>query len=96
MEQASFIAADQRDQGLQKLRTLTIASLLGGTSLLAFFWGLAAATIPGQSDAGTTASAGTSAATTPSLSGEDQFQHPDDGSFSSGAGAPHVVSGGSR
>ncbi|HEV2029546.1 MAG TPA: hypothetical protein VGS16_13625 [Candidatus Dormibacteraeota bacterium] len=85
------ILVEQRNDGLQKLRDLTIASFCWALGLLAVFSVIAAVTIPGQS---TTAS---NSATSP-VTDTGQLQGPVDGSFqpAGGGGAPLVVSGGSR
>jgi hypothetical protein len=98
----------QRDRSLQRLRDLTYAIAAGAAGLLGVFSIIAAASVPGQSDAGATASTDPTA-TGPnqssfsqpqggvSTTGGGEFQRPGQGSFSqAGGAAPHVVSGGSR
>jgi hypothetical protein len=85
------ILIEQRNDGLQKLRDLTIASFCWALGLLAVFSVIAAVTIPGQS-----ASASTSA--TSPVTDTGQLQGPVEGSFRpvGGSGVPLAVSGGSR
>jgi hypothetical protein len=85
------ILIEQRDDGLQKLRDLTIASFCWALGLLAVFSVIAAVTIPGQST--TSTSSATSSATD-----TGQLQAPDEGSFQPAGGGrvPLAVSGGSR
>jgi len=98
----------QRDRSLQRLRDLTYAIAAGAAGLLGVFSIIAAVSVPGQTDAGGTASTGTTA-TDPnqsifslpaggvSTTGGGEFQRPGQGSVSQGgSAAPHVVSGGSR
>ena len=87
----SNILIDQRDDGLQKLRDLTIASFCWALGLLAVFSVIAAVTIPGQST--TAASRATSAATD-----TGQLQGPAEGSFRpvGGSGVPLVARSSSR
>lgn len=87
----SNILIEQRDDGLQKLRDLTIATFCWALGLLAVFSVIAAVTIPGQS-----ATASTTAASQVTDSG--QLQGPDEGSLqpAGGGAVPLAVSGGSR
>jgi hypothetical protein len=91
---------EQRDRSLKLLRDLTFAFAAGGAALLGLFSILAAATVPGQSDSGATASTASTGTTTTSddnssSSGTSQSQ-PGQGSFGPGFGQPIAVSGGSR
>lgn len=98
----------QRDLSLQRLRDLTFAIGAGAAGLLGVFSIVAAVSVPGQSDAGATASADTTAAGpnqagfsqpagSVSTTGGGEFQRPGQRSVSqAGSSAPHVVSGGSR
>ena len=84
------ILIDQRNDGLEKLRALTIASFCWALGLLAVFSVIAAVTIPGQS---TTAA---NTVTSPVTDSGD-LQGPVAGSLQAAAGSPpFVVSGGSR
>jgi hypothetical protein len=92
---------EQRDRSLKLLRDLTFAFAAGGAALLGVFSIVAAATVPGQSDSGATASTASTGSTTTSddnesSTGPSRVQAPSQGSFGPGAGAPIVVSGGSR
>ena len=81
---------EQRNDGLQRLRDLTIASFCWALGMLAVFSVIAAVTIPGQG--AVAPSSATSSATD-----AGQLQGPEDGSFRpAGGGMPVAVSGGSR
>jgi hypothetical protein len=86
------VLIEQRDDGLQKLRDLTIATFCWALGLLAVFSVIAAVTIPGQSNTAASSSA------TSSITDDGQLQGPVDGAFQPAVsgGAPLVVTGGSR
>lgn len=86
MVEAQTLSGVERDRGLERLRTWTIAGVWGAAALVVAFSLMAAAGIPGHSSS---ASASTSG-------GNDPFQTPLSGSFGSGGGGrPFAVSGGS-
>jgi len=91
---------EQRDRSLKLLRDLTFAFAAGGAALLGLFSIVAAATVPGQSDSGATASTASTGTTTTSddnSSSSDSSQvPPSQGSLGPGFGQPIAVSGGSR
>jgi hypothetical protein len=91
MPRQPSLLIEQRDEGFQKLRDLTVATFCWALGLLAAFSVIAAVTIPGQ---GTTAS---TSATNP-VTDTGQLQGPVAGSFqpAGGGAGPLVVSGGSR
>jgi len=90
-----------RDLSLQRLRDLTFATAAGAAGLLGVFSIVAAATVPGHSDAGATASTdptqSSSTSTGSTYTGGDDLQPPVQAPVvQAGASVPHVVSGGSR
>ena len=90
-------AIEQRDQALEKLGDLTRACLFVATALLAAFSVIAAATIPGQSQA--TASSSTNpgdTSTTQTADSSQRLQGLPGGSLHRSAGRPVAVSGGSH
>jgi hypothetical protein len=95
----------QRDLSLQRLRDLTYAIAAGAAGLLGLFSIVAAATVPGQTDGGATATTATNSnqagfsqpAGGVTTTGGGEFQRPAQGAVSqAGSGPPNVVSGGSR
>lgn len=87
---AQTLSGADRDRGLERLRTWTIAGVWGVAALAVAFSLLAAAGIPGRNSSG---SASTSGGFNPFQS---QPQPPSNGSFGSGGGGrPFAVSGGS-
>jgi hypothetical protein len=92
--QSVFDPLEQRERGLELLRDLTLACVLGAAGLLIAFSFIAAVSIPGQ------AAKDSAAATAQPLSASDDqgtpIQAPGPGSVTTGGGTPVVVSGGSR
>lgn len=86
-------AGVERDRGLERLRTLTVASVLGAAGLAAALSVMAASTIPGHTNPGS-ASPNT-ASTNAQAQGQDQSLAPFGGFVGVGGGTPHAVSGGS-
>jgi len=90
----------QRDRGLDRLRTLTIATAVGATGLAAVLSIVAATTIPGQSSGGAAnppvQGDGQSASQIQYVNQGDQGQNPFAGIFAGGGSAPVAVSGGSH
>jgi hypothetical protein len=89
VEARTFSAGD-RDRGLDRLRTLTIAGVLAAAALTVAFSLLAAVGIPGGNDLSSVSTFG----------GDDSFQNPPQSfpgrSFGpDGGGRPVVVTGGS-
>ena len=87
---AQTLSGAERDRGLERLRTWTIAAIWGAAALAVALSFLAAAGIPGHTSSGSASTSG----------GDSLFQNqpqpPSIGSFgTSGGGRPFVVSGGS-
>jgi hypothetical protein len=89
----------QRDQAMQKLRDLTWACFLWAAGMVAVFSVIAAATVPGQAQAGTNAppTSDQSNSSASTFTDDGQLQPPVSGSFqSAGGNPPMAVSGGSH
>jgi hypothetical protein len=87
---AQTFSADDRDRGLDRLRTLTIAGVLAAAALTVAFALMAAAGNPGRNDLSSASTFG----------GDDSFQKqppsfPGRSVGSDGGGRPVVVTGGS-
>jgi hypothetical protein len=101
MSSPTIHPAVQRDLSLQRLRDLTFACAVGAAGLFGVFSIIAAATVPGHSDGGATASTdptlSSTTSTDPNYAGGDDLQPPAQAPITQpAAAAPHVVSGGSR
>jgi hypothetical protein len=88
--EAQTFSAGDRDHGLERLRTLTIAGVLAAAALTVAFSLMAAMGIPGHNDLSSASTFG----------GDDSFQNQPQsssgGSFGpDGGGRPVVVTGGS-